>query len=171
MPPCRKMFSLFCQKRTFSCKKPNHLCYLLALVSTGKMSTPQHCVIYFVQDATSTQNKTFQIIVKKAYLGLHERLALKRSRLLDGKRTQPGHRCCYARRCLNKTPVASTYKQWQLPTGDRRTGSETERVCVWGVWPPQRGREASLSLRPGTRTGRGLATTSCDDTRILCFEY
>lgn len=33
-----------------------------------------------------------------------------------------------------------------------------------GCDPPHRGREVSLSLHSGARTGRGLATTSCDGT-------
>lgn len=65
--------------------------------------------------------------------------------------------------CLNQSPVASPHTQWQLPTGERHTGSGYLRVYVRGA---REGREVFLFLYTSTRTGREPATTSCDDTRI-----
>lgn len=146
LPPCRKMFSLFCQKRTFSCKKPNHLCYLLALVSTGKMSTPQHCVIYFVQDATSTQNKTFQTIVKKS---------LPRSPWTPrAKKESPTRRQAHTawpqmllRSALSEQDTCCLHLQTVTAANWWQTYRIRNRasVCVRGVTPPERKGSVSVA--------------------------
>lgn len=100
----------------------------------------------------------------KAYLVLHEPHTLEEpaiqrqahSRATDAATLALSQlaTCCL----LSHTVTAANW--WQMYRIKHRATAYVRGVI------PQGGREVSLALHSGTRTGRGPATTSCDDTRM-----